>query len=301
MKQWRRLQVSLALLCGVALVVLVASIIVREWTPLSAQGSASTSSEVAGVDEVEAPASVPSETTPDIAEAEVAAAETEAEAAAPAEQPADDADAQPASDNTEQPQADTKPETSYSYTAQPGDSYTALARQAIASYTESRDIALSAPQVLAAEVALANAAGSPELEIGQTVALTPEQIAQAVPTPISAEAQPADNADDTNSTPSNDSDDDTDYRFTAAAGSSYTLLARDAVQQYAKARNVELTPAQRIYAESRLTTSAGSPLLDVGQQVTIARSAVAAAVDAAQQLGTRQQVAWQHYATLANL
>ncbi len=66
------------------------------------------------------------------------------------------------------------------------------------------------------------------------------------------------------------------YAYTAAAGDSYTLFARDAVQQYAKAHSLALTYDQALQAEATLATNAGSPLLEIGQGVTIEQRDVAA-------------------------
>lgn len=68
------------------------------------------------------------------------------------------------------------------------------------------------------------------------------------------------------------------YAYTAVAGDSYTLFARNAVQEYAQAHNINLTSAQALQAEITLANNAGSPLLDIGQRVTIEQSAVASAL-----------------------
>ena len=69
-----------------------------------------------------------------------------------------------------------------------------------------------------------------------------------------------------------------DYTYTAAAGDSYTLFARDAVQQYAKAHDLTVSYDQALQAEATLAGNAGSPLLEIGQQITIAQTAVATAL-----------------------
>jgi hypothetical protein len=69
---------------------------------------------------------------------------------------------------------------SYSYTAQPGDSYTLLARDTIKQHTSKQNITLSPEQAVAAETFVVEAAGAPSLEVGQKVIIANEAIVLAV-------------------------------------------------------------------------------------------------------------------------
>lgn len=60
-------------------------------------------------------------------------------------------------------------EKSYSYVAQPGDSYSKIARKAIQTYGIKNKIKLSNAKVIAAETWLTQEAGSPHLDAGQHV------------------------------------------------------------------------------------------------------------------------------------
>ena len=60
---------------------------------------------------------------------------------------------------------------SYHYVAQPGDSYSQMARKAVQTYGIKTDTNLSLAQILYAENGLTNEASSPELEVGEKVSL----------------------------------------------------------------------------------------------------------------------------------
>lgn len=68
------------------------------------------------------------------------------------------------------------------------------------------------------------------------------------------------------------------FTYTASAGSSYTLFAREAVSSVVANQQLQASTAQTLQAEVELTNNAGSPLLDVGQAVTISRADVIAAL-----------------------
>ena len=68
----------------------------------------------------------------------------------------------------------------YNYVAQPGDSYSVLARKAVQTYGINEKIKLSFAQIIAAETQLTNDAGSIELNEGQTVALSQSAVKAAV-------------------------------------------------------------------------------------------------------------------------
>lgn len=86
-----------------------------------------------------------------------------------------------------------------------------------------------------------------------------------------------------------------DYTYVTAAGDSYTVLARESVQAYAKANDVELSNAQVIAAETTLAQQAGAPELDVNQRVSLKNADVKRAVQQAQQLDAATLAAWETY------
>ena len=88
--------------------------------------------------------------------------------------------------------------------------------------------------------------------------------------------------------------------YTAQPGDSYTVLARQAVQAYATDSGVTVSRAQIVAAETFLTTDAGSPLLEVGQKVSLDKSVVVKAVEKAQALTSSELAAWQVYVPYVN-
>ncbi|MFC2316976.1 MAG: hypothetical protein ACFNNB_00325 [Candidatus Saccharimonas sp.] len=68
------------------------------------------------------------------------------------------------------------------------------------------------------------------------------------------------------------------FAYTASAGSSYTLFAREAVSSVVANQQLQASTTQTLQAEVELTNNAGSPLLDIGQAVTISRTDVIAAL-----------------------
>ena len=68
------------------------------------------------------------------------------------------------------------------------------------------------------------------------------------------------------------------FAYTASAGSSYTLFAREAVSSVVANQQLQARTTQTLQAEVELTNNAGSPLLDIGQAVTISRADVIAAL-----------------------
>ncbi len=68
-------------------------------------------------------------------------------------------------------------EANYVYTAQPGDSYTELARASIIRYDlDTEDVDLNAAQVTAAETWVTQAAGSPQIYVGQEVLVSKDSV-----------------------------------------------------------------------------------------------------------------------------
>ena len=88
----------------------------------------------------------------------------------------------------------------------------------------------------------------------------------------------------------------TTYRYVAQEGDSYTLMARKATQTYGLKFDVSLSSAQIIFVETSLTQAAGSPLLDIGQEIEINEADVSEWVEAAQELSDSEEVAWESYA-----
>ncbi len=84
------------------------------------------------------------------------------------------------------------------------------------------------------------------------------------------------------------------YSYVAGQGESFTGVARRAVA----ALNSELSTAERVAAETKLSQDAGAKLLDVGQSIKLDKSTVEAAVKWAKGLSVEQKAAWQPYADL---
>lgn len=85
-----------------------------------------------------------------------------------------------------------------------------------------------------------------------------------------------------------------EFRYVVGSGESYTGLARRAVA----ASNDKLSPVERVAAETKLTQDAGDQSLAAGQEVTLSKSAVDAAIKWAQNLSADQKAAWQPYADM---
>lgn len=79
-------------------------------------------------------------------------------------------------ETTEEPSADD----AYSFTAQPGDSYTKIARKAVQIYGFDNTAELSGAQIVYLETNLTILAGSPELEIGEAVSINKATITEWV-------------------------------------------------------------------------------------------------------------------------
>jgi hypothetical protein len=90
------------------------------------------------------------------------------------------------------------------------------------------------------------------------------------------------------------------YEYVAQSGDSYSLMARKAVQTYGLETSTNLSGAQIIFAETNLTKLAGSPLMTLGQNVSIDRAAVQEWVENAQELSDAQEQAWEVYVRGAN-
>ena len=85
------------------------------------------------------------------------------------------------SENQDQNEDESAEESSrYSYTAQPGDSYTKIARKAVQTYGYYENASLSLAEIIAAETFLTSDAGFPALEIGEKVSLSEDAVKAAV-------------------------------------------------------------------------------------------------------------------------
>ena len=200
----------------------------------------------------------------------------------------------------------------HTFTATAGDSYTGLARQAVDEYADVHNLQLTDAERLDAEVALANDAGAPYLEIGQKVTIADSAVAAALPAQTettdtdSAEAKST-KSDDTktqskdaqHSSPApskTEATDTADSSLMAAAGDSYTTLARAAIAKASDRSKTTLNAAQKVAAETYLSEAAGFPALEIGQDISLPASAVDAAIAKAAALSAADQAAWQTYA-----
>lgn len=68
----------------------------------------------------------------------------------------------------------------YSYVAQPGDSYTLMARKAVQTYGLKHDVNLSEAAIIYAETHLAQQSGLPQLEVGQRVEIAEAAVGEWV-------------------------------------------------------------------------------------------------------------------------
>lgn len=92
----------------------------------------------------------------------------------------------------------------------------------------------------------------------------------------------------------------TDYKYTAQSGDTYTEIARKAVQTYGIDNGVNLTPAAIIFAETNLTQESGTGEIEVGQEITLDGNTVKKWVDVAGKLSEAEQKAWDVYVPFVN-
>lgn len=90
------------------------------------------------------------------------------------------------------------------------------------------------------------------------------------------------------------------YKYVAQSGDSYTEISRKAVQTYGKKHKVQVSLAGIVFAETNMTKEAGSPHLNVGQQVEISEETIKKWVDQTQKLSDAQQAAWNYYVQFVN-
>ena len=117
----------------------------------------------------------------------------------------------------------------------------------------------------------------------------PEQPAETPAPAQEGESQPEEQQAQTEGQPAA-------YTYTAQPGDSYAKIARKAVQTYGINKNVNLSQAQIVAAETYLTLKAGSPVLSVGQSVSISEADIQAAVERAQGLSEATLKRWESYA-----
>lgn len=208
----------------------------------------------------------------------------------------------------------------FTFVAQPGDSYTLFARQAIASYLAQNQISATDQQKLIAEINLTNSAGAPYLEIGDKISIQSSDIvkqftsATAASTSSVASDDRSAASDATSQTKSAhsssktssksahslktspESDQPGSYTFTAQSGDSYITLARQAIQQ--SQSGAKLSPAQKVAAETKLAAVANWPAINLGQTVTINATDLKQAIDFAINLSPAELSAWQPFADL---
>ena len=85
------------------------------------------------------------------------------------------------------------------------------------------------------------------------------------------------------------------YNYEAQTADTYTQMARKAVQSYGIENSVNLSGAEIVFAETSLTLEAGSPQLEIGQQVGISKETVKKWVEAAQKLDDATEAQWNYY------
>ncbi len=85
------------------------------------------------------------------------------------------------------------------------------------------------------------------------------------------------------------------YAYVAQSGDSYTKMARKAVQTFGILNDVDLSQAQIIYVETKLTQEAGTPELNVGESVKVDETAVRAVIDMAKELDAATIAQWDYY------
>lgn len=185
----------------------------------------------------------------------------------------------------------------FTFTAQPGDSYTLFARQAIASYLEQNQISATDQQKLIAEINLTNHAGAPYLEIGDQISIQSSDIAQQFPdtTASSDVSSRQDTISKSNVETSTKATTKT-TTFTAQSGDSYITLSRQAIKQ--SKSGAKLSPAQKVAAETKLAANASWPAINLGQTVQIAATDLEQAIDFATNLSPAEISAWQPFADL---
>lgn len=90
------------------------------------------------------------------------------------------------------------------------------------------------------------------------------------------------------------------YSYTVQVGDSYSKLARKAIQTYGIKNKVDLSQSRIIFAETKLTQEAGSPSVNVGEQIEIKESTVKSWVEKAKDLSKENASKWEKYTVNVN-
>jgi hypothetical protein len=95
---------------------------------------------------------------------------------------------------------------------------------------------------------------------------------------------------------------ETNYVYTAKAGDSYTELARSSLIKYdLDTEEVQLNAAQVTAAETWVTQEAGSPAINVGQEVSVSKASVEKFAKQAAELSDAAKARWQTYADASSI
>lgn len=113
------------------------------------------------------------------------------------------------------------------------------------------------------------------------------------------EGQDATQSNEQNSEVSSDPQEPS-YRYRAQAGDSYSKMARKAVQTYGLTNSINLSGAKILYAETHLTLEAGSPQLNLDQDVFLTEASVKAWVEKAMAITAEEETAWDYYVQFVN-
>jgi lipopolysaccharide export LptBFGC system permease protein LptF len=92
------------------------------------------------------------------------------------------------------------------------------------------------------------------------------------------------------------------YVYTAKSGDSYTELARSSIIKYDQSnKDLELNAAQVTAAETWVTQEAGSPAINVGQEVSVSKTSVEKFAKQASSLDDSAKARWQKYADASSI
>lgn len=87
------------------------------------------------------------------------------------------------------------------------------------------------------------------------------------------------------------------YVYTAQSGDSYTELARASIIRYdLDTEDIDLNAAQVTAAETWVTQDAGSPAIDIGQEILVSKESVQKYAEKAASLSDEAKSRWQTYA-----